>query len=339
MKCPLCDKEMMLEEYEGVEITVCSNCGGVWLDKGEIAKIVDAEEVEFTPSEIRDTLEEMAGQKKIREELTQGIRFFKKDVSLEEFDRDEILKAFRQKWGEPRDIRCPKCQEVMKTFEYAGTGVMIDRCTQGHGFMLDGGELEKVQIMMEYHKRKFAAVVPPQGMLTTDKKCPVCKEKLLEKEYEAVPIDLCFKCGGVWLDDDELYQIAERREAAFSEEEKVEALQEQMQSPQATDLIEEIKCAICGALMKRSAYACTSGVIIDRCPHGHGTWLDKGEVDKVQIYAEQSEELGDEELAEYTRLLNQVRLDYEKRREEVVQSMKVSRFEAARGLMRWLARE
>ncbi len=40
MKCPICDIEMRVSDRDGVEIDYCSQCRGVWLDRGELEKIV-----------------------------------------------------------------------------------------------------------------------------------------------------------------------------------------------------------------------------------------------------------------------------------------------------------
>jgi len=330
---------MELKTYEGVEIDTCSNCGGTWLDFDELRKIVETEEEKFTPSQIKVAIEEISKDKKIREELMRDILSSKKNVKIEELNPEEILSTFKERWGGRRQIRCPKCQTLLEEFEYAGTGVMLDRCPKQHGFWLDKGELEKVQIMMEYYKRMYASAQPPSDMTVTQKMCPYCKEKLMEKIYEGVPIDTCQKCGGVWLDKDELYQIVERREKSFTPEEKAEVKPEPVQQPKQTELVEEINCPICGVVMKRLTYASTSGIIIDRCPRGDGIWLDKGELEKIQIYIEKSEELGEKEYAKYTRIFNEVKLDWEKRREEMLQRIKVSRFEAVNRMMRWLARK
>lgn len=37
--------------------------------------------------------------------------------------------------------------------------------------------------------------------------CPKCDGKLVEGDFEAIKIDACDKCGGVWLDAGELQQI------------------------------------------------------------------------------------------------------------------------------------
>ena len=43
MKCPLCELEMRITDRDGVEIDYCPQCRGVWLDRGELEKIVARE--------------------------------------------------------------------------------------------------------------------------------------------------------------------------------------------------------------------------------------------------------------------------------------------------------
>ena len=42
--------------------------------------------------------------------------------------------------------------------------------------------------------------------------------------------------------------------------------------------------------MQTINYDYSSGIILDRCPQGHGLWLDAGELEQVQIVREHSEE-------------------------------------------------
>ncbi|HUW68458.1 MAG TPA: zf-TFIIB domain-containing protein [Candidatus Nanoarchaeia archaeon] len=43
MICPICDTSMKeIEKYE-VKIDICPQCKGVWLDRGEIDKLVNVE--------------------------------------------------------------------------------------------------------------------------------------------------------------------------------------------------------------------------------------------------------------------------------------------------------
>ncbi|MBU5613004.1 TFIIB-type zinc ribbon-containing protein [Geomonas azotofigens] len=42
MKCPICPGvELKIAERQGVEIDYCPECRGVWLDRGELDKIID----------------------------------------------------------------------------------------------------------------------------------------------------------------------------------------------------------------------------------------------------------------------------------------------------------
>ena len=42
MKCPVCkDVTLLMSEKHGVEIDYCPNCRGIWLDRGELDKIIE----------------------------------------------------------------------------------------------------------------------------------------------------------------------------------------------------------------------------------------------------------------------------------------------------------
>lgn len=49
---PLCPNELKVTLKDGVEIDYCPHCKGVWLDKGELDKIIDAQEQETEKIEI-----------------------------------------------------------------------------------------------------------------------------------------------------------------------------------------------------------------------------------------------------------------------------------------------
>jgi Zn-finger nucleic acid-binding protein len=41
MNCPACNVELRIADREGLEIDYCPRCRGVWLDRGELDKIVE----------------------------------------------------------------------------------------------------------------------------------------------------------------------------------------------------------------------------------------------------------------------------------------------------------
>jgi uncharacterized protein len=49
MNCPICNIVLQLSEKQGVEIDYCPKCRGIWLDRGELEKIIERMEQE-TPA-------------------------------------------------------------------------------------------------------------------------------------------------------------------------------------------------------------------------------------------------------------------------------------------------
>lgn len=50
MKCPICTTvDLVMSERQGVEIDYCPNCRGIWLDRGELDKILDRVQTQEQP--------------------------------------------------------------------------------------------------------------------------------------------------------------------------------------------------------------------------------------------------------------------------------------------------
>jgi Zn-finger nucleic acid-binding protein len=43
MKCPQCHETLAISERQGIEIDFCPTCRGVWLDRGELDKLLERE--------------------------------------------------------------------------------------------------------------------------------------------------------------------------------------------------------------------------------------------------------------------------------------------------------
>lgn len=41
MKCPIDNTDLVMSERQGIEIDYCPTCRGVWLDRGELDKIIE----------------------------------------------------------------------------------------------------------------------------------------------------------------------------------------------------------------------------------------------------------------------------------------------------------
>ena len=260
MKCPNCSHDMVLVKYENVTIDECPGCGGVWLDDRELNAI------------IADGTETFSAEEK------------NNAVRLKGLDRP------------PKTLACPKCQAPMKVVNYAyNSGVFIDSCPNNHGVWLDKGELVKIQILMDGDRKYMGEPCVDPPLKVGGRRCPRDGSALQEVRYETEAIDLCPQCGGVWCDYDELSKIVRARDKVFRPEDHADIVpQESAQKVQAITEIElatGLDCIICNKAMRRLIYSYTSGVIIDRCPDGHGVWLDRDELERIQIFVERWENM------------------------------------------------
>lgn len=53
MKCPVCSVELNMMDRQGVEIDYCPQCRGVWLDRGELDKLIERSAPAARPDERR----------------------------------------------------------------------------------------------------------------------------------------------------------------------------------------------------------------------------------------------------------------------------------------------
>ncbi len=137
MNCPRCHLPLQRETYEGVEIDLCGECWGAWLDRGELSSIIRADELEFSDAERRKLLD-----------LTRA-----------------------SKIGPHAQLQCPKCRVFMEQIRYdESIAILLDRCPE-HGVWLDAGELKRVQVAAEQSREIQEMVIrklklcdgPPRG--------------------------------------------------------------------------------------------------------------------------------------------------------------------------------
>jgi hypothetical protein len=105
--CPVCEHEMLVLEFEQVEVDYCARCRGVWLDSGEL---------------------ELVGE---RAGALEG----------------ELLGALQRPDGSPPAGRrpCPVCGHAMdETATGTDPPIAVDRCRRGHGLWFDHGELRRL---------------------------------------------------------------------------------------------------------------------------------------------------------------------------------------------------
>lgn len=109
MLCPVCDEEMLVIEYNGVEIDYCYECAGIWLDEGE--------------------LELLLGNTKESPVL-----------------RALINAKSKAKTGKKCPVCAKKMTliDIPISVENNNLVVEIDKCPRNHGLWFDKGELEDI---------------------------------------------------------------------------------------------------------------------------------------------------------------------------------------------------
>jgi uncharacterized protein len=50
LACPTCRVALVMSERQGIEIDYCPQCRGIWLDRGELDKIIDRASKEAAPA-------------------------------------------------------------------------------------------------------------------------------------------------------------------------------------------------------------------------------------------------------------------------------------------------
>jgi hypothetical protein len=66
MNCPVCNVELKMADRQGIEIDYCPRCRGIWLDRGELDKIIERSNV-GRPEGYREDYPEERGYREPRQ--------------------------------------------------------------------------------------------------------------------------------------------------------------------------------------------------------------------------------------------------------------------------------
>ncbi len=61
MPCPVCKIPFVMSDRQGVEIDYCPQCRGVWLDRGELDKIIERSTSDIAPVADRNAQPQHSG--------------------------------------------------------------------------------------------------------------------------------------------------------------------------------------------------------------------------------------------------------------------------------------
>jgi len=121
--------------------------------------------------------------------------------------------------------------------------------------------------------------------------CPVDDFTLVQETYEGVTIDRCPHCLGVWLDAGELEAIQKNQADDFRgvPDDAMDFVTGAI--GMATAKTEKtLSCVRCEDNLVKREYSFTSQVMIDSCIKGHGMWLDKSELERLEKFYEEEQD-------------------------------------------------
>lgn len=85
MLCPVCSETLVLADRNGVEIDYCPKCRGIWLDRGELDKIVERTAEHYSNKDNYDADRHKYGHHPHRDHVYPDPKYRKKKSFLNEF--------------------------------------------------------------------------------------------------------------------------------------------------------------------------------------------------------------------------------------------------------------
>jgi len=121
MDCPVCKNAMITLELADVEIDYCPDCGGIWLDAGELELLLGEQ---GKSKQLLDSFKPVLRKESLGPSKVEGI-----DSKSPE-----------------RARKCPICDKKMLKIIVGSTepALLIDKCQKGDGLWFDKGELQDI---------------------------------------------------------------------------------------------------------------------------------------------------------------------------------------------------
>jgi Zn-finger nucleic acid-binding protein len=94
-----------------------------------------------------------------------------------------------------------------------GSSVMADMCARCGGVWLDGGEVAAVYPALAELPERLAGLGASSARTLSDlPACPRCQRRTVEFSFFDLRLDSCTACHGLWVDGDELIDLARSRD-------------------------------------------------------------------------------------------------------------------------------
>lgn len=109
------------------------------------------------------------------------------------------------------------------------------------------------------------------------RQCIKCETTMSSRHVEDVEVDVCPSCGGLWLDRDEIRQLAAKSDESLSELRTL--VQEGAPGKPARSTVAP-PCPACGGKLTLAIFG---SIYMEHCSFCDGIYLDRGELDKAMF--------------------------------------------------------
>jgi len=212
-KCPRCDDTALDKvSFIGSDIVLdrCRNCGGFWLDGGEL-NLINKELQDIMPVKGKGFSEFINNA-----HLPYWYKRIKRKSSETDFTVDvPPIKGAELK--SETEYTCPACCANLNLYRIFG--IKIEGCPNCKGIFLDKDELRKLKDRttqdswrtLRWMDDEVEAIEKTNAM-PSKRLCPKCQDvQTISTTFgdSKIIIDWCPKCNGLWLDRDEFQQVVE----------------------------------------------------------------------------------------------------------------------------------
>jgi Zn-finger nucleic acid-binding protein len=211
LPCPRCNGLKLVKvkflESDDIFLHHCTNCGGFWLDGGEL-NLIDENLAKTMPvkgkgfSDFVNDVHVPYWFKRIQKKSSEA----EVDVEVPPIRGAEAI-------GSTTDA-CPKCHANLNRYSFSG--LKFEGCPSCKGIWLVKDELRKLKNTVDDGALRWlndeVDEVEKTSVVPTDRACVKCKTvKLLAVIFghSSVIIDWCPQCHGVWLDGGEFAAISD----------------------------------------------------------------------------------------------------------------------------------
>jgi Zn-finger nucleic acid-binding protein len=208
-KCPRCDDSVLdrvkFLGCDDIFLHRCSNCGGFWLDGGQL-NLVDQELATIMPVSGRGFSDFVNNV---------HVPYWFQRISRKSSETDykvAVLPIKGAELKEPTTDKCPACGATLNLYEIFS--MLFEGCPHCKGIWLFKDELRRLKNKVEHGSMRWLNeeidAIGKASLISTQRACVKCKTVNMVSTLfgkSSIVIDWCPQCHGMWLERGEFESI------------------------------------------------------------------------------------------------------------------------------------